>query len=519
MESFEGFRKSGTFVVSAGAEVQGDLILKGSKTTLDLYAKDFFSTHDIQENCILGALHDRTKVSLINCITTQGPGSGSRGDERYCFSSVFPHFVIFGEQHITATDKKITNVSFHVDDAATLFYDFDAFGNVIDAGPHMAKIVEAKREYGREITVGDHPMIFYFTGKYEIFKAETVFGNVTAEHRPSFAMPGPYGIKLDNKIHINLAFKDGATVNEAITAVHTLLRFLEIIAGRPQTVLRLVFVIPGPEDVPNILDVYWSMSPSRDSDDTEREPHPADLPIQAAREPEYFARVLTSWLARDHEWRSARSRFSTAFALQHKFTIDRLVGAANMFDILPASAVPADVQLTNDLEVAKEATRTLFRALSSSPERESVLNALGRLGKASLKHKVRARAKLILDSIPTLFPELELVIDESVDCRNYFVHGSKAKLDYAEEFDQVIFFTEALEFIFAASDLVECGWNIENWSAQGSTLSHPFDRFRHNYELRLQDLKRALPAAKLSTQMRTPTPKSLLRPKPHAGSR
>lgn len=496
MESFEGFRKSGTFIVSAGTEVQGELILKGSKTTLDLYAKDFFNTRDIQDNCIFGALHDRTKVSLINCVTTQGPGSGSRGDESYYFSRVFPHFVIFGDEHITKTDKKITNVSFRVNDAATLFYDSNAFGKVIDSGPHMAQIVEAMRECGEDVTLGDHPMLFYFTGKFVIFKAETIFGTVTAEHRPTFAMPGPQGIKLDNDIHINVAFKNGATVNEGVAAVQTLLRFLEIIAGRPQTVLGLDFVIPGLEDNPSILKLYWSMLSMRDRDDNERGPHPDDLPIQAARAPEYFARVLTSWLARDHQWRSARCRFSAAFSLQRSFTIDRLIGAANMFDILPASAVPTDVQLANELEVAKKDSRALFKALSSSSERESVLNALGRLGKASLKHKVRARAKLILDSIPALFPELELVIDESVDCRNYFVHGSKAKMDYADEFDQVIFFTELLEFIFAASDLVECGWNIEDWSKQGSTLSHPFDCLRHAYEPRLRDLKRALAGAK-----------------------
>lgn len=494
MESFKEFRKSGMFIVAPGIEVQGDLILKGPKTTLDLYSKDFFSTHKVQDGCILGALHDRTKVSMIDCITTQGPGSGSRGDEHYHFSSVFPHFVIFGEEHITPTDKKITNVSFHVDDAATLFYDIDAFGTVFDAGPHMAKIIEAKRKHGRDIAVGDDPMIFYFTGKNEIFKAESVLGTVTATHEPAFSMPGPRGIKLDNKIRVNLAFNVSTTINAAITAVRTLLRFLEIIAGRPQTVLSLAFVNSGLRDKPSILDVYWSMSPSRDNDDTERKPHPADLPIQAARTPEYFASVLTYWLSRDHEWRSARSRFSTVFALQHNFTIDRLVGAANMFDILPDPAVPADVPLTKELEDAKTASRALFKALPSSPERDSVLNALGRLGKASLKRKVRARAKLILDRIPARFPELELVIDEAVDCRNYFVHGSRAKMDYNDEFGQVVFFTETLEFIFAASDLIECGWNIEEWSKQSSTVSHPFDRIRLDYEPRLKDLKRALAA-------------------------
>jgi hypothetical protein len=89
MESFEGFRKSGTFIASPGVEVQGDLILKGAKTTLDLYSRDFFSIHALQDGCILGALHDRTKVSLVDCITTQGLGSGLRGGERYHFASVF----------------------------------------------------------------------------------------------------------------------------------------------------------------------------------------------------------------------------------------------------------------------------------------------------------------------------------------------------------------------------------------------------------------------------------------------
>jgi hypothetical protein len=88
MESFEGFRKSGTFVVAPGTEVQGELILKGDRTTLDLYSKDFFTTHDLPDGCIAGTFHDRTKVSLIDCVTMQGPGSGMRGEERYHFSSV-----------------------------------------------------------------------------------------------------------------------------------------------------------------------------------------------------------------------------------------------------------------------------------------------------------------------------------------------------------------------------------------------------------------------------------------------
>lgn len=493
MKSFEGFRKSGTFDVVPGKEVQGDLILKGPRTTLDLFSKEFFSTNTLQDGCMFGALHDRTKVSLINCITTQGMGSGSRGDERYHFASVFPHFVVFGNEHITSADRRITAVSFHVNDAENLFYDFDAFGQVTDAKLHITQLVGTEESIGRNVAVGNDPMIFYFTGKYEIFKAETVLGTVSAAHRPSWQFPGPRGISVDNKIHVDLKFTSPATIQEAVSGVNTLLRFLEIIAGRSQTLLRLSFLTPG-TDAPTFLEVYGSMLPVHDGD-TGQPPHPADLLIQAAHNPAHFGGVLVSWLNRDNAWRNARSRFSTAFALQHKFTIDRLVGVANMFDILPASATPFDVPLTQELAEAKAASRAMFRSLPASPERDSVLNALGRLGKASLKHKVRARAKLILDLIPTSFPDLNLVLDEAVDCRNYFVHGSKAKMDYTAEFDQVVLFTEALEFTFAASDLIECGWDITEWSKQSGTGSHPFDRFRVGYELQLADLKRALTTA------------------------
>ena len=112
-----------------------------------------------------------------------------------------------------------------------------------------------------------------------VFTAETVLGTVSASHRPSYTMPGPHGIEVNNRIDLDIAFKEGATVREAVTAVRTLLRFVEIIAGRPQTVLRLAFLVPGDEDRPKILDVYWSMSPTREDEEGDRKPHPGDLPI------------------------------------------------------------------------------------------------------------------------------------------------------------------------------------------------------------------------------------------------
>lgn len=490
MQKYEGFKKAGDFTLNGGSKVPGELCLKGAATTLELYSGEFFDAHASPD--IFGLFYDRTKVSLVNCITMSGPGSGTRGDERYHFASVFPDFVIFGDQHISSSDRTIRELSFTVDDAATLFYDFDAFGSVVNARPHMERIVEAK-ELGRKIKIGEHPHLFYFTGKDEIFVADTVLGKISATHGLSYRLPGPEGLHVDNTISLKITFNSEKTIDEAIASVLDVLGFLEIIAGRPQNISKLVFLPVSTGGHPKVLDVYWCIPPRRDRDDESCKPHPTGLLIQAAMKPGEFTNVLSRWLERHDAWRNPRARFSTAFAYQQRYDIDRIVGAANMFDIMPSSACPATViTLPTALEQARDNARRAFLALPDSPERSSVLNALGRIGKASLKIKVRNRAKVITDIVCDRFPELDMVVDQAVNCRNYYVHGSDAKIDYSTHFDQVVFFTDTLEFVFAASDLVESGWDVGAWIRRGSTLSHPFGRYSVNYAQKLTELKKLL---------------------------
>jgi hypothetical protein len=490
MEKFKDFRKSGLFRVSSDVEIPGELSLKGGATSLDLYSTSFFDTHASAD--IAGTFHDRMKVSLINCITMSGPGSGTRGEEHYHFSSVFPHFALFGDEHITSADRKIVEVSFAVDDASAVFYDFDAFGSVINARPHMERIAEAK-ESGRTIEIGEHPLLFYFTGKHDIFSVGTVLGKISATHGISYSNPGPTGIHVQNTIRLNITFPCAQTLDKAIAAVIDTLRFLEVIAGRPQNIAEMVFRLAASADErPRILDAYWCLPPRRDQDDESSKPHPADLPLQAGRDPDKFATILISWLERHDEWRSARARYATASAHQNRYDTDRLVGAANMFDIMPASAFPAFVGLEPTLEGARDAARKAFKALPPSSERDSVLNALGRIGKPTLKHKIRSRVKLITDTVGAKFPDLELVADQAVDCRNFYVHGTPGKFSYEAHADQPIFFTDTLEFVFAASDLIKAGWDIAEWIKRGTTMSHPFGRYCVDYAERLVALKKLL---------------------------
>jgi hypothetical protein len=197
-----------------------------------------------------------------------------------------------------------------------------------------------------------------------------------------------------------------------------------------------------------------------------------------------FQLYFQNWLDRQASWRDARQRFFEVHSKGRNYDIDRLIGAANMFDILPSSAVSSDVPLSIEMLEAKAEARRIFKKLGASPERDSVLATLGRLGKANLKQKVRSRAQLVLKAMPGQFSDFTSVIDQAVDCRNYFVHGGDPRMSYSENPQIVWFFADTLEFVFAASDLIEAGWDIGAWSARTS-VSHPFGLYIRNYRWRM----------------------------------
>lgn len=486
MRNDECFAKFGKFLIAPERHVDGELRVAGKETLLYLRDDKYFDVLSVPDGCMTGTLHDLTKVTLIQCVTTEGFGTGSRDGESYHFAKLFPHFVLEGRRHLGANDKAIVEISFVLDDAAALFYDFDAFGTVIDAVPHIERIATAN-ELDRPIPIGPEPQIAYFAGKRNIIEADTVLGKVLARHNPGWSLGGPSGVRIDNTISINIETECSVAFDEAIARTLRLLRFFELVIGRPQNLHALVMYLEcGERREP--MRVHWSYRPSRVSDTTEDKwtPQPADLLLDPIRRTEEFASVMCAWMEMDEERQDARQRFHSSFAHQRKYSVERLIGAANMFDILPKSATPKDIELPDELLDAKLRCREIFNALPISYERGSVLNALGRVGKASLKHKTRHRAQYIVDAIGEWFPDLVLVLDAAVNCRNHYVHGSASKIGYRQNFDLVSFFTDTLEFVYAASELIEAGWNIRTFIETPTTMSHPFGAYRVNYDANLQ---------------------------------
>lgn len=144
-----------------------------------------------------------------------------------------------------------------------------------------------------------------------------------------------------------------------------------------------------------------------------------------------------------------------------------------------------------ELVEAQTQCRAIFQNLCGI-ERDSVMMALGRMGEPSLPKKVLHRVNIVVRHLGHKFPELALVAKTAVKCRNYFVHGGSGDFNYVAIEPLMSFLTDALEFIFAASDLIEAGWDANSWSSKLQGGGHNFTRFRMGYNKNLAELKAAL---------------------------
>jgi hypothetical protein len=257
-----------------------------------------------------------------------------------------------------------------------------------------------------------------------------------------------------------------------------LVRYFELLVGRQQNVHSIGLVTGDGASPEQYLEVDCSMLPRREEPKKEeRKPHTADLLLDPIQDPSIFGQVLTAYFGREAEWKIPRVRFASKFNQRYSYDVDRLIETANIFDILPNSVFPLEAPISNEMSKARDGAKALFEALPQSSDRDSVLGALGRVGKLSLKKKIAARVRMISATTATGFPDLGAVTEKAVNCRNFFVHGSKQDFDYSSNYPIIWFFVDTLQFVFGASDLIEAGWDIAAWLAKGSMMTHPFGAY------------------------------------------
>jgi len=226
------------------------------------------------------------------------------------------------------------------------------------------------------------------------------------------------------------------------------------------------------------LNLEWCLSPQGPAE-SDFPPHRFALPLNPLQRPDECSLVLAGWFARDETWRWPRGRFVEGLQQGRHYSADRLVAAANMFDLLPDSAYSPPETLDPKVGEAVARAKAMFRDLPDSIERSSVLGTLGRLGKLSLPKKLIQRGYIVLSHFGARLPSLQKVLKAAILCRNHLVHGSDFDLDAVDPYIDLM--TDSLEFVFIASDLIELGWQAAEWAKGPGSGGHRFADFLHTY--------------------------------------
>ena len=270
--------------------------------------------------------------------------------------------------------------------------------------------------------------------------------------------------------------------------VYRILQFLDAVVGRSQGIDE-IRIRAGDCAYDGTVDVYHSMQPRYRLSQRAGDASPLDILIDPVREPQAFGDTLSSWIEKDSKWSAARSRLASAWS-GRGYDYDRIVAAANVFDLIPREEYGGSGSVSPELRSAADEARSLFKRLNASDERDRVLSFLGQVGEWNLKKKVRHRLKTLTDIV--VLPDIETVLDEAVNYRNYYVHGTPPRVSGDQRSRFLKFLTDALEFCFLASDLVDAGWDLRRWCTQGRPRGHPFHDFLVDYKGNLERLRKDL---------------------------
>ena len=490
----------------------GRLAIAGKETALKLSTpvpQPSFTTDipDIRDHH--GTLNDGSKASLLLCspkkMTTFSWGDGAQRDTTFV-----PRYVLTGRSFISSEESAIQAIHYHFENVDCLANEHRTFGTIRPDREEFRRILEAERKReekrakdyqwetrGLDHEIGEAPIVQYFNGVWEVVKSEARIGTVTLTNCASHGIGDSKGVRIDNEVTVSLEFTTPTTVDGALASLRTVHDFFELCLGRRQRFIWIQAELVKEEGdadnpVPSLLDVYWSYGNEGITGETEPTLF-LDLLVDGGRQKEEFAKVLSGWLDSTESMRNARSRIANSFH-SGSYDVNRIVGSANAFDLLPDTHVPSRVEPDRQTKEAVEECKKQFRALPESFARQSVLSALGRVGTPSLRDKICHRADIVTHGDPTRFSELQLPCRQAVLCRNHFVHGSERAFDYWKETGAFVFLVDTLEFVFAVSDLIELGWDYKVWCGTGFSHTHSFASYNVNYEMNVRRLKELIGA-------------------------
>lgn len=446
-----------------------------------------------------GSLHgvsEAGKISLIDCVRG-GLLSGTHWSDFTIYrGDVSFRYALFGKRHVTADENSIRGIQFTLEGMeSSVFIDnkFGKFGHVHDPDPEILDAIRRKRPaYLKGDFVKGKAMVSYFTGDWDVLpRFETVLGtvHVSRSMRMDF-----FGRNVQDALCISIDFDhDPTTLEGAWEKMRQIRQFFAWMMGyAPGWKDILVFTSEHDEegfraDPNGEFEVFGP----KEWEEMHEGSRQFGTLIDASRNPDHFADVMTNWLERnaDGHRRTANAQFcGSLWGAPDRATQNALVSVANTFDLLPNEDKPDAQSLPDDvLDVLIEASQEIKGRMAASTQREDVLNALGRIrSNKRLRDIVEFRAVVVVNHFgEDKLKNLNKIIRLAVLCRNYYTHGGDegraGNVDFAD-LNVVFFLTRTLEFVYGASELLLCGWDPaksvrDEWHPLGGYVkSYDFNR-------------------------------------------
>ncbi len=446
-----------------------------------------------------GSLHgisESGKVSLLDC-ATGGPASSTHWGDFAIYHGDIPfRYAVFGKRHIIADEKCIRGIRFTLEGAKSSVFIHDKherFGHIHDPDPDILDSIKKNRpDYLKGDFVEGKAMVSYFTGNWNVVpKFKTVLGNV---HVGRSMLVDFYGRNMQDTLPIEVDFDDDpTTLQGAWEKMREIRQFFAWMMGYVPGWKDILTFTSEPDEAGLRTDPNGELQvfgPNEWKEVPEDARQCGSL-IDASRNSDHFACVMTNWLKRNAnaKRRNANTRFfGSLWGASGRVIEDAIVSAANTFDLLPDEDKPGAQPLPNDVvDVLNNASERIRDTIAASPQKEGILNALGRIRtNKRLRDVVEHRARVVLDHFgENKLKSLHDVIRLAVQCRNFYTHGGDTgqvgNVDFAN-LNVVSFLTRTLEFVYGASELLLCGWDSsksvrDEWHPLGGYIkSYDYNR-------------------------------------------
>lgn len=435
---------SGYFSVPPSSNLFGQLCLAHTKSYLHLLSnKALDPVEKISQSVIYGLLDNGDHVTLLDCTFSGTSYHIGLSGEMHKYI-IYPRIILSGNSHYNPDNCRIRQVCFELEDAMRIFHSSTRIGTIWDRHDLMELISGDRRLL--DVSSESFGWVSYFIGPVEFLRCDTQLGTISVNAATRYEANLTLFVGQSVKVKTVIENEHGGNIYDSIYAMKIFSQLLGIIVGKQQDLSNIEFVIESertPYDAR--LNAYFTtpiLHPNV-SDSGQREVHPDCFLIDPVQKREELSVIVDKWFEKAKARTLARARVLSEWG-STQYNTDRLVRVANAFDLLD-----------------------------------------GKSGGRGLANRIISRSKLIMEFLPNnVQNDLIKVIEMAVECRNYFVHGPRRGKQRVGYENGVIFYSDTLEFVFLASDLVDCGWDMRSWMTQRLRGWHPFLNYMDTFDER-----------------------------------